>query len=361
VTSERSPRRTDRQLEWTARKAASDVLKPDDELLDIEVGNLRRFRDNGIDKAVTTKKWTNAIPLTRGLMSITYTRQRALFLPAAGPGLYCPLVYIHRAQLLENGNQLFAFTVGNGALITMEFEPTSRRGSARPGSFIDRLVTIRDAERAKLPPQQREHLDRIDLVVQTHSIDELWARPSAPISMEPDDAAALSGLEPGHISDDELDKVAWIRLRLLVTAASCGDVVGYLQTFLWQPPGFGLAGHQRTGIYLLYLLWSRVRDVLQTGNPTTEQLHDLAVRSYPALHQILDQAPQEHLEEALRSAFEMPALGARPKPGELNVISAATLGVLVDDPEQYLASMRPRVASWWKRNHASFVRQGLTE
>ena len=112
---------------------------------------------------------------------------------------------------------------------------------------------------------------------------------------------------------------------------------------------------------MLYLLWSRVREVLQTGQPTTEQIHDLAVRTYPDLCQILDRAPREHLEEALRSAFEMPALGARPKPGELNILSAATLGLLVDDPEQYLALIRPQAASWWKRNHASFIRQGLTE
>jgi hypothetical protein len=33
----------------------------------------------------------------------------------------------------------------------------------------------------------------------------------------------------------------------------------------------------------------------------------------------------------------------------------------LDDPEQYLAAIRPQAASWWQRNHASFVRQGLTE
>ena len=95
VISERPPRRTDKQLEWMARKAAGDVLKPDDELLDIEVSNLRRYRDNGIDKAVTPKRWANVVPLTRGLMTITYTRQHALFLQVSawratsGPGFTC--------------------------------------------------------------------------------------------------------------------------------------------------------------------------------------------------------------------------------------------------------------------------------
>ena len=351
----------DKQVEWTARKLAGEALRPDDVLLDIEVGKLQRLRGNGIEKAVPRKGWTNALPLTRGMMISTYTRQQALFL-ADGLGVNCPLACIHRAQLLENRNQLFAFTRNDGALTILEFEPANRRGT-RPGSFVNQLVTIRDAERAKLPAEKRESLERIDLVVQTYSLEELWARPPAPASMEPDDVATLSRPERGDSTGDGIDDVAWNRLRAMVTAANRRDAVGYGQTVLWQPPDFGLAGHQRTGIYLLYLLWSRVREVLvlQTSKPTTEQLHDLAVRTYPALQQILDLAPQEHLEEALRSAFQMPALGAGIKPGEFGVLAAATLGLLLDDPEQYLATLRPRVASWWERNHASFVRQGLTE
>jgi len=361
VISRRLPRWKDKQLEWAARRAASEALRADDELLDVEGGNLRRLRDNGIEKAVSPGGWANAVPLTRGLMTITYTRQRVLFLPTNGPGFSCPLVCIHRTQLVENLHQLFAFCGGDGGLTIVEFEQTSRRGSARPGSFVDRLIAIRDAERAKLPAVQRESLERIDLALQTYSIDELWARPSAPVSMEPDDVAALAGPERGGGAGDGIDEVAWNRLRALVAAATRRDAVGFAQTGLWQPPGFGLAGHQRTGVYLLYLLWSRVREELQTSQPTTEQIHDLAVRTYPALREIPERVPQEDLEETLRSAFEMPALGARPKPGQMNVISAAAVGLLLDDPEQYLAQIRPRVASWWKRNHASFVRQGLTE
>ena len=56
VIPERSPQTVDRQLEWAARKAAGSALKPSDTLLDIEVGNLNRFRDNGIDKPVVTPK-----------------------------------------------------------------------------------------------------------------------------------------------------------------------------------------------------------------------------------------------------------------------------------------------------------------
>lgn len=45
---------TDDQLYRAARKLAGTALTPDDVLLDIGVGNLRRFRDNGPDKAVVT-------------------------------------------------------------------------------------------------------------------------------------------------------------------------------------------------------------------------------------------------------------------------------------------------------------------
>jgi len=71
----------DKQLEWAARKAAGDALKPDDPLLDVEVGNLRRFRDNGVDKPVVTpKNWAGAIPAVRGLTTVTYTSLQCLFL-----------------------------------------------------------------------------------------------------------------------------------------------------------------------------------------------------------------------------------------------------------------------------------------
>jgi len=36
-------------------------------------------------------------------------------------------------------------------------------------------VTIRDVERAKLPAEKRESLERIDLEVQRYSLNELWA------------------------------------------------------------------------------------------------------------------------------------------------------------------------------------------
>jgi hypothetical protein len=106
---------------------------------------------------------------------LTYTRQQALFL-TDGLGVNCALARIHRAEVLENRNQLFAFTPGDGALTILEFEPAGRRGRrARPERLVHQLVTIRDVERAKLPAEKRESLERIDLELQRYGLSELWA------------------------------------------------------------------------------------------------------------------------------------------------------------------------------------------
>src|SRR5262249_8212950 len=99
----------DKQLEWAIRKAAGDALKPADVLLDVEVGNVKRLRDNGIDKPVVTpKKWARAIPAARGVMTVSYTQAQVLFL-SDGRAVNCALVNIHRAQSLSDQHQLFAF------------------------------------------------------------------------------------------------------------------------------------------------------------------------------------------------------------------------------------------------------------
>jgi hypothetical protein len=241
----------------------------------------------------------------------------------------------------------------------LELEPASR-GNVQPGRFQDRLVAFRDQERAQLPPEARQRLEQIDAVVEGQSIEDLWARPPAPIGMEPSDVDRLAGL--GAASQlDGIDEAAWNRLRLLAIAASRMDAVGYAETMMWTPPAFGLPGQHRTGIYLQYLLSFRVKEVLQTNHPTTDQLHSLAQMTYPRFRVILDRASEAHLEETLRTAFVMPTLAAGITPGEFTVFAAAALGLLMDDPDGELALIRPRLASWWNRNHDSFVRQGMKE
>ena len=79
-------------------------------------------------------------------------------------------------------------------------------------------------------------------------------------------------------------------------------------------------------------------------------------------HGLLGRAEQVHLEETLRTAFEMAPLAAGITPAEFTVFAAAAVGLLLDDPDQELAVIEaaPR-ATWWNRNHDNFVRQGLKE
>jgi hypothetical protein len=242
----------------------------------------------------------------------------------------------------------------------LEFEQASRRSCARPEGFLTRLVAVRDRERAKLPAEARELLEWIDAGVQMQAVDELWARPSAPIGMRPDDVARLAR-NASTSTVDGIDDVAWSRLLLLMSAARRQDARAYAELLIWEPPDFGLPGHHRTGAYLLYLLNYRVKEVLATNKPTAEQLHLLAEMTYPRFHEILGRAEQVQLEETLRTAFEMTPLAAGISPAEFTVFAAATLGLLLDDPDQDLAVIRPRVATWWNRNRDSFVRQGLKE
>jgi hypothetical protein len=179
--------------------------------------------------------------------------------------------------------------------------------------------------------------------------------------MQPGDIDQLSGLGAATGQQDGIDEAAWNRLRLLAAAASRLDADGYAETMMWAPQGFGLPGQHRTGVYLLYLLSYRVKEVLQTNHPTTEQLHNLAETTYPRFRTVVVRAEERHLEETLRTAFEMPAVTTGITPGEFTVFAAAALGLLLDDPDRELALIRPRLASWWNRNHDSFVRQGLKE
>ncbi len=359
MLSDRAPQLTDKQLEWAARKRAGAALTAEDSLLDIEIGNLKRFHDNGVEKTIVApKKWARAIPIARGLVIVTYTRVQMLLL-ADGFAVNCPLVRIHRAETQSGGRQLLVFARRESPLAIAEIETAS--SGHRSADFVGRMAAIRDQERAGLPAEARAQLERIDVVVHRYSIEELWARPSAPITMEPSEAALLAGPATRINPGDGLDDLAWSRLRVILEAAARKDAAGYAEAGLWQPPGFGLAGQQRTGLYLFYLLGFRVKEVLLTQKPTPEQLHDLAVTIYPGLRAILDRADQAHLEETLRTAFDLPPAGTGVSLGEFAVFAAAAVGLLSDEPDQDLARIRPRLASWWNRNYESFVTQGLTE
>jgi hypothetical protein len=352
--------RDDRLLVWAARKAAGKALEPDESLLGIEAGSLRRFRDNGIDKPVpAARRRARAIPAARAAVIVTYTRRQVLFL-GDGVAVNCALVCIHRAEETGGGQQVFAFAHGNSDLGLVEFDPGSHQ-AAKQRNFLGQLICDRDQERAALPAPSRDLLERVDAIVQEQSIADLWARPPAPIITPPADLARLTGPGAAAGAADGIDQPTWNRLQLAVTAAHRHDAAAYAATMKWAPPGFGLPGQHRTGIYVFYLLGYQVRQVLQTDKPTPQQLHQLAEDTYPSLQAILHLAPQAHLEETLRTVVEMPPLAARLRPGQTVVLAAAALGLLLGQPEHDLAAIRPHLASWWTRNHDSFPQQGLKE
>lgn len=164
---------TDDQLHGAARKLAGTALTPEDVLLDIGVANLQRFRDNGTDKPVVTpKRWARAVPLARGLIIVTYTRLQVLFL-GDGFGVNCPLVRMHRAEKLADHHQLFAFGRDGSPLSVLELELVRRRDDW-PGQFLERLLAVRDEERAKLPPDGQANLGKLDQLITGLSLEELW-------------------------------------------------------------------------------------------------------------------------------------------------------------------------------------------
>jgi hypothetical protein len=334
------------------------VLRPDDEIVDIEVGNLKRFREDGIEQAVAPRRWANAIVPARGLMTITYTRQRAVFLAANAPGVYCPLVRIHRAQLLENRNQLFAFTMSDDALVIMEFEQASRRGSARPGSFVDRLVTARDAERAQLPAERREHLERIDLVVQAGSLGELWARPSGPVRAGLGDGAVLSGPGRDDSAGTKIDEDVWGRLAAIIWAAHELNREAFVARLRSFADEVELRGHQRAGLYLWYLLRNALGGKVGGRVPTDAELARIS-RDYAGKFSTVVDADRPLLEDTFRKVFERLPLTKQIGPGELLVLGSAAIGVLYGDPDAELSRMKPHLGSWWQKHAEKFHSQGV--
>ena len=173
VPSKRLLELTDHQLYRAARKLAGTALTPDDVLLDIGVGNLRRFRDNGTDNSVVTpKRWARAIPIARGITIVTYTRIQVLFL-GDGFGVNCPLVRVHRAEEQAGDRQIFAFGRHDSPLSVLEIE-LSRTRNDWPSQFLERLLAVRDGERAKLAPDGQEKLRKLDQLIQGLSLEEIW-------------------------------------------------------------------------------------------------------------------------------------------------------------------------------------------
>jgi hypothetical protein len=165
---------------------------------------------------------------------------------------------------------------------------------------------------------------------------------------------------PGTVPHrDGVNDEVWRRLREIVSAANRGNAKTHVLAFATWPVDLPLAGQQRAGAYLLYLLYRQVK--LTVGRPPTpEDLHELTVSAYPRFREIL-LAEEAQLEETFRRVFEFPPLRAPLKPGDFAVFSSVALGVLQANPQEELEVMRPGLASWLRRNQERFRAGGLPD
>ena len=159
--------------------------------------------------------------------------------------------------------------------------------------------------------------------------------------------------------EDGLDEEVWARLMHIVRAANRADALAYAGEVVAWRQNFALPGQHRMGLYLMYLLSYRVKEVLRQNKPTDNDLHEIAVATYPRVQHILDRTNITQLEETVRIAFDRPPLQTGVTPGEFMIFAGALLGVLMTNPDEDLKEIRPRLAAWWQRHYRNFRSQGL--
>jgi len=162
----------------------------------------------------------------------------------------------------------------------------------------------------------------------------------------------------GH---DGIDETVWSRLSAIAQAAKEADAVSYATMILHWADDFPIPGQHRMGVYLMYLLGFRIKEMLRENKPTDADLHNVALTTHPLVNEVLDKATVTQLEETARIAFDRPTLSSAIAPAEFVIFAGAMLGVLLDDSAADLARIRPRLASWWQRHYENFRAQGLTD
>jgi hypothetical protein len=357
MAAERKTQVTGRQLEWAARRAAGGALKPDDVILDVEVGKLKRFRDNGVDTPIVTRnRLARVVPLARGLMNIAYTREQVLFL-SDGLAVNCHVGWVHRAELDRDNNQVFVFARRASPLAILAFEAISERDSKQPSTFVDRLLAVRDEERATLPPATREQLESQDQALRSRSIDELWELPAHHLkrwnaaSANPMDRAALDAFEP----EETLSEARWQILSDAIIAAHEGDSDAMRAAAMRLETDVPAEGHAPA--YVWYLLRYVIADYLGR-RPELKDLQEIARYRHREFSQVV-QGSARALEDELCTAFGMAGPGQEVTGGTFVVLGIAALGVLLKDPAAQLASIKPGMADWWQRKGQDMVREGV--
>ena len=356
VASERNTQASGRQLEWAARRAAGGALKPDDVIVDIEVGKLKRYRDNGVDKPIVTPKlWARAIPIARGLMNIAYTREQVLFL-SDGLALNCHIVWVHRAELDHDNRQVFAFARRDRPLSILAIEPIGVRDSKQPSAFLDHLLAVRDQERTRLPAAARERLEDLDRALRSRSIDELWDLPAHHLELwntvpaNSTDTDSLDSFEPEQAFSEQ----RWRILCDATAAAHAGDAAAFAAALMRLETEVPADGH--AGAYVWYMLCYAVTDYLER-RPELEDLQEIARYRHREFGRVV-RLDARALEDVLRTAFGMAAADRQVTGGSFAVLGVAALGVMLKDPLTQLAAIKPHLADWWQPNGQDMVRAG---
>ncbi len=330
-------RRTDptgRLLERLARRIAGGALTPDDLLLDIESGHLRRFRNNGAEKPlVMPTQVERTVPFARGLTIVTYTQSQVLFL-ANGFGVTCAMTAMFRAEVQDKHRQVFVFEGPESQLCLLEIEVKGRNNWA--GLFLERLLEARDQELAMLPARDQAGWGELYLAAQALTLDALWQAPSHSGLLSLADPADANVADP----EDGLDEAVWRVLCEAITAANHLNAVGFTVIRRLAPL---VSPNAQPGAYLLFMLRYQVADVVG-HRPSVDDLRHLTEQHATAFGKVIRQ--ESHLEDALLMAFN---LESKLTPGLFTVAAAAALGVLLRDPMLQLRLMRPALASWWER------------
>jgi hypothetical protein len=147
---------------------------------------------------------------------------------------------------------------------------------------------------------------------------------------------------------DGLDEDAWQRLTGVLTAAHRGDGNTFLKLLQRFEAGWPDQMRDESSAYLVYLLRYRVAEIL-TRRPTADDLHELAVQTYPSYAKVVTE-PAGTLEDTLRAVFKMPPTGPQQSGARMFVSGCAAAGVLFNDPPADLAVIRPHLAACLSRS-----------
>jgi hypothetical protein len=160
------------------------------------------------------------------------------------------------------------------------------------------------------------------------------------------DAAAQGGISAnsGRFRDDVL---LWRHLTRILVAAHRGDARTHIRLFLKATRQLPADTAARLGPYLWWLL--RYAIELRRGPaPTSEQLAELAASVGPKVR-VLVQCDDEKLTDLFGTVWNLAEPDRRVTGGMFTALANVAVGVLVDEPDRYVAAVSRHVTDWYAR------------